>query len=145
MKDRFFFDTNILAYAFDKSERAKWGVCRKLVRDGFEGDSPSYVSNQVLAELFVVLTQKVARPLSMKRAGLLVKSFAVSESWKKLTYDQATVVRAAQDSDSVDAPFWDLLIAETMRDAGVKKIYTENTGDFEGISWVDAVDPFSGS
>ena len=141
MEDRYFFDTNIIAYAFDRSERAKWETCRRLLREGFQGESSCFVSNQVLAELFIVLTAKVGRPLTREEAGAIVRSFVDSPVWKKLNYDHLTVSRAATDSDSTAASFWDLLIAETMRDAGVKRIYTENLGDFKKISWVEAVSP----
>lgn len=141
MKDRYFFDTNIIAYAFDKSDRAKWEKCRRLVMEGFQGESSCFVSNQVLAELFVVLTTKVGRPLSREKAGVIVRSFIDSPTWKKLNYHHLTVSRAATDSGSTAASFWDLLIAETMRDAGVRRIYTENLGDFKKISWVEAVNP----
>jgi predicted nucleic acid-binding protein len=144
MKDRLFFDTSIIAYAFDKSEPRKRAVCKDLVRRAFDGDVDGFVSNQVLAELFVVLTQKVAKPLSRERAGTIVKSFADSASWEKLDYGTGTVARTADDSVTIRNPFWDLLIAETMREGKVKKICTENVRDFQGIPWVEPVDPFMG-
>jgi len=141
MVDRYFFDTNIIAYAFDRSNRAKWETCRSLVRGGFQSETDSFVSNQVLAELFVVLTMKVKRPITSEKAGLIVRSFIDSRAWKKVNYDHLTVGRAVADARSIGISFWDLLIAETMRDAGLKKIYTENLRDFEKISWVEAVNP----
>lgn len=141
MKDSYFFDTNILAYAFDRSDRGKWEKCRRLVKDGFQGEKGCFVSNQVLAELFVVLTAKVRRPIPRLKAGVIVKSFIDSKTWKKVNYDHRTVVRALADASSTAVPFWDLLIAETMRDAGLKKIYTEDLRDFRRIPWVDAVNP----
>jgi predicted nucleic acid-binding protein len=76
-----------------------------------------------------------------KKASTIVRSFIDSPSWTKLNYDHRTVSRAVADSGSTSAHFWDLLIAETMRDAGVKRIYTENVKDFEGVSWVEPVNP----
>lgn len=142
MKDSWFFDTNIIAYAFDRSDPAKWKICRKLLKEGFQGGIGGIVSNQVLAELFVVLTEKVARPISKARASKIVKSFVDSPNWVKIDYDSATASRAALDSAAVRNHFWDLLIAETMRDAGVKMVYSENIRDFEGITWVEATNPF---
>lgn len=141
MKDRFFFDTNVIAYAFDRSDRAKWETCRRLVRGGFQGETDSFVSNQVLAELFVVLTMKVRRPITRERAGLIVRSFIDSQAWKKVNYDHLTVSRAVTDARSMGLSLWNLLIAETMRDAGLKKIYTENLADFRRVPWVEAVNP----
>jgi predicted nucleic acid-binding protein len=143
MKDRRLVDTNIIAYALDRSDKAKQGACRKIVEQGFQGESDLAVSSQVLAELFVVLTQKVARPITRQRASVIVRSFVDSAAWKKLSYDSATVARAVTDSISMPNHFWDLLVAETMKEGGVKRIYTENVRDFQGIPWVEAVNPMA--
>ena len=139
----FFVDTNILAYAYDRSDKRKRAICAKLIRSAFEGESNFFVSNQILAELFVVLTRKVANPLSSEDAGTIVRAFIDSQKWTKINYDFMTVRRALDDARNMGAysSFWDLLIAETMRDSGVKTIYTENLRHFEKIPWVNAVNP----
>jgi predicted nucleic acid-binding protein len=113
------------------------------VKDGFQGQAKCFVSNQVLAELFVVLTQKVAKPITKEEASRIVRSFAGSPQWRKLNYDCGTVSRAAMDAAMMKKHFWDVLIAETMRDSGIKRIYTENVGDFKGMGWVEAVNPIA--
>ena len=75
MSNEVFFDTNVIAYAFDRSDERKRQRCQRLVRLGFEGDLSSCLSNQVLGELFQVLTKKVGRPLSKKVAGTIVRGF----------------------------------------------------------------------
>ncbi|MDG7008030.1 MAG: hypothetical protein JRN06_07275 [Nitrososphaerota archaeon] len=143
MSDRTFFDTNIIAYAFDRSERAKRLVCKELVDMVFSGESPGALSNQVLAELFVVLTQKVGKAVSKAKAGAIVRGLLDSSTWSKLDCDSGTVARAAADSATMPNHFWVLLIAETMRDGGVGRIYTENVSDFQGVPWIEAVNPFA--
>jgi predicted nucleic acid-binding protein len=90
-----------------------------------------------------VLTQKVQRPVSKDRAGNIVKSFVDSPAWGKVSYNCDTASRATEDSATMHNHFWDLLVAETMRDGGLKRIYTENVKDFEGIPWVHAVNPLA--
>jgi predicted nucleic acid-binding protein len=107
----------------------------------FHGEAQGFVSNQILAELFVAITQRVGKPLSKERAGKIIRSFVDSPKWGKVNYDGSTVSRAAADSAATRNHFWELLIAETMRDGGLKRIYTENVGDFKGIPWVEAVNP----
>ena len=85
MSDEIFFDTNIIAYAFDRSDERKRQPCQRLVRLGFQGDLSSCISNQVLGELFLVLTKKVGRPLSKKVAGTRVRGFMDSPRWKNRT------------------------------------------------------------
>jgi len=141
--ERAVLDTNILAYAYDKSDPKRRKVCEKLVRSGFEGMSPYYVSSQVLGELYVVLTRKVAKPLPKEEAGLIVGAFVESPKWGKLSYSHITVKRALEDLRTISTSFWDIMIAETMKEAGVKTLYTENEKDFRKIPWVKAVNPFT--
>ncbi|MHB8566420.1 MAG: PIN domain-containing protein [Nitrososphaerales archaeon] len=116
-------------------------MCADIVRDGFEGDAQYYLSNQVLSELFVVLTKHVGKPLSKERAATVVSGFADSSKWKKLNYTHLTVKMALQDLQTVSTSFWDILIAETMREAGVKVVYTENERDFRKIPWIQVKNP----
>jgi predicted nucleic acid-binding protein len=136
-----FFDTNILAYAFDESDERKRSHCEKLVKAGFQGDVECYVSNQVLAELFVVLTRNVGRTMSKEKASLIVRGFIDSSRWEKINYSHLTVRRTMEDLKMINTSFWDLVIAETMRDAGVTTIYTENEKDFRMIPWIKVENP----
>ena len=140
-EEEMFFDTNILAYAFDESDARRKEKCESLVRSGFQGDTISHVSNQVLSELFVVLTRHAKRPLSKEMAGVIVNGFVDSSKWIKMNFTHQTVKRALLDLDTINTSFWDLLIAETMRDAKVRTIYTENERDFAKIPWIRVVNP----
>ncbi len=138
-----FFDTNILAYAFDESDEKRREPCEKLVKTGFQGDAVCYVSNQVLGELYVVLTRHVRRPLSKEKAAVIVSGLIDSPKWNKINYTHLTVRRALADFEMFKTSFWDVLIAETMRDAGVRTLYTENEKDFKKIPWVQVMNPIS--
>ena len=141
MSDEVFFDTNIIAYAFDRSDERKRQPCQRLVRLGFQGDLSSCISNQVLGGLFLFLTKKVVRPLTRKVAGTIVRGFIDSPRWKKLNYSHLAVRRALDDAGTINASFWDVLIAVTMRDSGVTRLYTENETDFRKIPWVEVLNP----
>jgi predicted nucleic acid-binding protein len=136
-------DTNILAYAYDKSDPKRRKICERLVRSGFEGDSPYYVSGQVLGELYVVLTRSVTKPLPKEEAGLIVDAFVDSPNWGKLNYDHLTVKHALEDLRTINTSFWDIMIAETMKEAGIGTLYTENEKDFREIPWINVVNPFA--
>ena len=49
--------------------------------------------------------------------------------------------RALDDDGTINASFWDVLIAVTMRDSGVTRLYTENETDFRKIPWVEVLNP----
>ena len=116
-----FFDANILAYAFDESDPRRKEKCGTLVKAGFQGENACLVSNQVLAELFAVLTRHAKSPLSEENAGVIVNGFIDSSKWTKLNYTHLTIKRALIDIETINTSFCDLLIAETMRDAIIKK------------------------
>lgn len=140
---RALLDTNILAYAYDKSDPKRRKICERLVRSGFEGESPYYVSSQILGELYVVLTRNVAKPLPKEEAGLIVDAFVESPKWGKLSYNHLTVKHAVEDLRTINTSFWDIMIAETMKEAGVGTLYTENEKDFRKIPWLEVVNPFA--
>ncbi len=140
-----FIDTNILAYAFDESDEKRRRPCADLVRAGFEGDAQYCISNQVLGELFMVLTKHVGSPISRERASVVVSGFVDSPKWKKVNYTHLTVKRALEDLQTINISFWDVLIAETMREAGIRTVYTENEKDFRRIPWVRTENPLLNS
>lgn len=141
MKDEIFFDTTVLVYAHDESEPKKRQVCKRLVEEVFKGERCGVISNQVAAELFSVLTKKMRRPLSKDMAEKIVEDFIGSENWVKINYDERTVKNAMFTSRDHNTSFWDALIAETMKENGINKIYTENDEDFKKIPGIKVINP----
>lgn len=140
MSDRIFFDTNIICYAFDLAEPAKRKACERLLYDVFIGETAGVVSNQVLGEVFNASVAKLRMPADKVR--VVVKSLILSEKWEKINYTANTIYRTIASSESGNVPFWDLLIAETMKENGVAKIMTENEKDFVGIPGIKVINPF---
>ena len=141
MKDEIFFDTTILVYAHDITETTKRNICKPLIEGVFKGESLGVVSNQVLAELFSVLTTKMKVPLPKEVAEKIVLDFIESSSWNKINYDPDTVKIAMFTSKIHNTSFWDSLICETMKENGIDKIYTENEKDFKKIPGIKVINP----
>lgn len=141
MNDEIFFDTTILVYAHDEFEPKKRQICKELSDEVFEGRKIGIVSNQVLAELFSVLTTKMRKPIDAGIAEKIVQNFIESENWIKINYDEKTVKVAMFTSRNNNTTFWDSLIAETMKENGITKIYTENEKDFKKISGIRIINP----
>lgn len=140
MKDNAcFFDTNVLVYAFDEAEPQKRSRCKKLVETVFEGNLLGVISNQVLAELFFVLTEKIEKPINKEKAQTIVEGFIESINWKKINYSINTVKKATKSAVSKKIHFWDALIAETMTENELFTIYTENAKDFKKIRNIKAI------
>lgn len=141
MKDELFFDTNIIVYAYDKSEIDKQKICSELVEKVFKGEIIGAISNQVLGELFIGLTQKIEKPISIDDAEILIKGIIQSENWVKINYDVETIKTALITIKQKKVPFWDAVIAETMKENGIFKIYTENEKDFRKVHEIKTVNP----
>ena len=138
MKDKVFFDTNIICYAYDASEPIKRAKCKELVESVFAGTVIGVVSNQVLVETFNAFTRKLGVHIDI--AQIIIKSLIVSENWLKINYTYNTVERALINSDALKIPFLDMLIAETMKENGINRIVTEDHS-FSRIPWLVTDNP----
>ncbi len=139
MKDELFFDTNIICYAHDFTERQKRMICGGLFQRVLDGEIIGVVSNQVLVELFNSLTRKLDVPSN--KAVIIVRSLILSQNWKKINYDCETLDRALKNSEEFKTPFLDTLISETMKENGITEIITENERDFNKIPGIKVTNP----
>lgn len=135
-------DTNILVYAYDIFDRKKHEKCKKLVEEAFSGEKRFAVSNQILSELFFVLTKKLKKPFPAEEAGIIVSGIIESINWIKINYSHETVKNAVAISQKRNISIWDSLIAATATENGITGIYTENTKDFKEIPGISAINPF---
>lgn len=134
-----FFDTSILVYAYDKNEPEKYVIASELIKKVFNKEMIGYVSNQILSELYFVLTEK--KNVTKEDATNVIMTFIESDSWIKLNYDIRTVKGAVGFAKISEVMFWDILIAETMKENRIYKIYTENEKDFKKIPGIKVIDP----
>lgn len=142
MQENHFYDTSVLVYAYDNSEREKQGVAKQYLKRIFGGNETGVLSTQVLAEFFNVVTTKFTLPLPAEEAESVIKDFLVSDHWIKLNYTDATLRKAMAISFKYNVQIWDALIAETMKENEVNTIITENEKDFRIIPGIKALNPF---
>ena len=136
-----FIDTNILVYAYDLNEISKREKCSRIINSILRGEKRAYVSNQILAELFNVLTTNMKKPVDLEKSETIVKVLIESENFIKLNYNQQSVEKAIYYVKQFHVPFWDALIAATMAENNVFIIYTENEKDFKKIPGLKVVNP----
>src|SRR3972149_6867504 len=98
MKDEFLVDTNILEYAFDKSDPSKRNKSRELVESVFRGEEMAAVSNQILGEFYNVVTKKIKNPISENEAFLIITAILDSDNWIKIDYTSKSVKNAVKIS-----------------------------------------------
>ena len=122
MSDKVFFDTNVLVYAFDKSEPEKSSLAKQLIQDyGSEGNI--VVSTQVLQEFYVTMTKAKKSMMSKEKAEEIVTDFA---EFPLVQVDKTIISRAMQRHQSNAFSFWDSLIVEAAMQAGCSKLLSED-------------------
>ena len=131
------FDTNILIYAYDRSNIRKNAVSRDLVDRLVWNGVP--VAGQVLGEFLRVAHRKQLVPLTIAReiADEIVNICDVVETQHR---DRRNASPAAERHK---LQFFDALICEVIERAGVKMLLSEDMQDRAMIGGVQVVNPFN--
>jgi predicted nucleic acid-binding protein len=134
-----FVDTNVLAYAHDRSETARQPVARARL-EALWRDRSGALSTQVLQELYVVATRKLARPMPRATARRLVALYA---EWPVVEVDVPLILAASELEERHRLSFWDALIVEAARRAGAARLLSEDLQDGREIAGVLVTNPFT--
>jgi len=136
MKERSFFDTNILLYTDDKRDPAKQAKALALLQSGWTSGN-LVLSTQVLQEYFAASTRKLGVSVEAARRKI------------ELLSQQANVFSIAPD-DIVQAidihrlhsfSFWDSLIVRMAQKTACTVLYSEDMQDGRVIGSVKIVNP----
>ncbi len=136
---RVFVDTNILVYLFDADAPAKRDCAREVVSE-LARNSSLVVSSQVLSELYVTVTRKLAHPLDSAAALRALADLAI---FPVVAIDAALVLRAASRAVAEQVAYWDALILEAAVEAGAGTVYSEDLQHGRTYQGVTVVDPFA--
>ena len=139
--DNRLFDTNILVHAYTVSGERKHRAAVALVEPIWGGQQAT-TTLQNLCEFFVVVTRKVAKPLSPAEAQVIVEGVLAASPWRVIDRGPGTVRKAIGLVKAYRASFWDALIAACMLEHGVPTIVTENEADFRKIPGITVLNPF---
>jgi predicted nucleic acid-binding protein len=134
-------DTNVLGYAFDIDEPEKRRICAALLARCWRGEARYSVSVQNLAELSVLLTEKIEHPVPHEMTGRIIRNIVEFEGWNVLRYSGQEVLGALEIQKKYGLHFWDSLLVATM---DANRITSIITGDrqFSRIPHIRVVDPF---
>jgi predicted nucleic acid-binding protein len=134
-----FVDTNVLAYAHDRSEPVKQPVARALL-DGLWRDRAGALSSQVLQELYVVVTRKFHPPIPRSAARELVALYA---AWPVMQVDVPMILAASELEERQTLSFWDALIVEAARRSGATRLLTEDLQHGRVVDGIRIDNPFA--
>ena len=99
------------------------------------------LSSQVLSELFVTITRKLAQPVPAATALRALEDLA---AFPVIAVDGTLVQRAAARSTAEQVSYWDALILEAAVEAGAVTVYSEDLQSGSAYAGVTVHDPFAG-
>ncbi len=135
-------DSNILVYAYEKEESERKNIAKKIIAKAFEGKARWHVSAQNIAEFAAVYMGK--KKGDKKKLERSVRGLIMHSGFIKVCYSSQTISAAIALSQTNTMPFWDALIAATMLENNITRIYTENTADFN-VPGITPINPFKSS
>jgi predicted nucleic acid-binding protein len=139
----FLIDTNILVYAYDRSEYAKQSRAVAILRQ-MPISGAGALSTQVLAEFYNAVTRKLKEKLTPAEAYERLQN--LEQSWPIINITGPIILEAARGVQQYQLSFWDALIWATAKLNQIPVILSEdfNVGSLiEGIRFVNPlVDEF---
>ena len=137
MSDRYFVDTNILAYAHDQGSGVKHARAAELV-EKLWASGEGVISTQVLQELCVFVRKKAVRPMPINELREIIEAF---KAWDVIENNLASVLEALAIEERYKISFWDALIVQAAGRAGAAVLYSEDLKDGQSYGAVRVVNP----
>lgn len=141
MTGPYLVDTNILVYAYDRSEPPKAALAADLL-DYLATSGQGVLSLQVLAEFFVTVTRKIPRPLSVDLAEERVRNYL--HSWRTVLVTNLVFIEAIRGVREHHMVFWDAQIWAASRLNQIPAILSEDFthgATIEGVRFANPFDP----
>ena len=138
MSDKAFIDSHVLVYAHDVDAKEKHQTAKAILRNLWT-ERNGVLSTQVLAEFYVNVTKKIARPIPKPSARLVISTYA---GWCVDT-SSAEILKAFQIEDECKIGFWDALIVAAAVKSGARRILSEDLNPNQVIAGVRIENPFA--
>ncbi len=123
-----FFDTNILVYAFDKTDLPKWRMAKSLVDDLTSSSSTRpWISMQVVNEFTNVVFGRIRNPIDPAVLESILADF--EKSFNIATLSVRLTNTACRLRLSHGFSFWDSMIVASALESKCSILYTEDMQD----------------
>jgi predicted nucleic acid-binding protein len=134
----YFLDTNILVYAYDRSAGKKHSLAAQLMEKCWQKEN-GCLSIQVLQELFVTVTRKIASPLDHQTARQIVADLA---QWRLHAPKASDLLQAIDLQGEYQLSFWDAQVVQSAASLGCKQILSEDLNHGQVYADVQVINPF---
>lgn len=139
MKDKYFIDTNIIIYSFDKSNSKKQKTSEEIISDALY-EHKGCISYQVIQEFINVATQKFKTPLTTNDCTDYLIN--VLEPLCEVLSSIELYKDALEIKDSWQYSFYDSLIISSALRANCNILYTEDLQHKQRIRDLVIINPF---
>jgi len=139
MRGEVLVDSNVLVYAYDRSEPVKQRTAAMLLHRLFDARS-GVLTTQVLSEFFVIVTRKIPAPLDVKTAAERIHNYVLS--WPVLEVTPLVVLEATRGAVVHQLHYWDAQLWAAARLNQIDLILTEDLPSGQVLEGVRFMDPF---
>ena len=138
MKDKYFFDTNVLVYMQDASDLVKQQKARSLLSTHLSNGS-AVISTQCLQEFYNVLANK------MKQDKIQTKQImhSLSENIPVVQVTPTLIENGIDISINTQFSLWDSLMLSAASFAKCTVLYSEDMNDGQVVNGVKIQNPFA--
>lgn len=140
MSNGVFVDTNVLVYAYDRSEPEKQRRATEVI-DALVLQNAGIISTQVLAEFFISVTRKIKAPLNVADAYQRLEDLV--QVWTVVEITHSVPLEAARGVRDYQFHFWDAQIWATARLSQVPLVLSEDFNSGATIEGVRFENPFA--
>ena len=135
-------DTNVLVYAYDRTEPVKQPRAAELL-DALALTGQGVLTTQVLAEFYVAVTARMAPPMPYDVAHERVQRLC--DSWRVLNVTPLVVLEAIRGSQRHQLHYWDAQLWASAKLNQIPFIVTEDLPSSRSLDGVRFIDPFGPS
>lgn len=140
MIDKVFIDTNVLVYAYDRSEMKKLQQAITIL-ERLDATGMGVISTQVLTEFFVTVRYKLRQPLSTEQAYQRVQNYI--QAWQVIDMTALIVLEAARGVLTYKFSMWDAQIWAAAKLNQIELVFSEDFNSGAMIEGVRFINPFA--
>lgn len=131
-------DSNVLIYAHDIDAGRKHHIAKSLLQELWQ-DRSAVISTQVLQEVYVNVTQKIASPVSPAKARHVLSAYL---AWQVELPSPESVLQASEIQERHRLSFWDAMIVLSASQGGTSVLMTEDLNHGQLVEGVRIHNPF---
>ena len=139
MTGKHLVDTNLLVYAYDRSEPEKQTKAVEIL-DELVKNGTGILSPQVLSEFYAVVTRKLAAPLTPQEGYTSVSNYI--RSWNMVDLTSLVVLEAVRGVRDHRLSYWDSLIWATAKMNQIPSVLSEDFSHDSVLEGVHFTNPF---